>query len=82
MIFKNIKTTLKQIPKGTFSYKKYKAENRNMKTITSYDHIFEYSAQLPYVKVVTYPVAIGIYTGALFAFAGGVYLITAINNRK
>lgn len=82
MIFKNIKTTLKQIPKGTFSYKKYKDENRNIKTITSYDHIFEYSAQLPYVKVVTYPVAMGIYTGALFAFVGVVYLIDAINNKK
>ena len=82
MIFKNIKTTLKQIPKGTFSYKKYKAENRNMKTITSYDHIFEYSAQLPYVKVVTYPVAMGIDTTAVFALAGGVYLSTSINNKK
>ncbi len=82
MAFKNIKTTLKQIPKGTFSYKKYKAENRNMKTITSYDHIFEYSAQLPYVKVVTYPVAMGIYTGAIFAVVGYVYIIDSINSKK
>lgn len=82
MIFKNIKTTLKQIPMGTFSYKKYKYKNRNMKTITSYDHIFEYSAQLPYVKVVTYPIAMGIYTSTLVAWFGYIYLISSINSKK
>lgn len=79
---KNIKATAKQIPKGTFNYFKYKRENTNMKTITSYDHVFEYCAQLPYLKLVTYPIGISIYTVGIVGLVGYVYCIDYIDSKK
>ena len=53
----NILDVIKNIPSGTFNYKKYK-KNYNCKFNRDIDIITEYMAQLPYLKVVTCPLVL------------------------
>ena len=51
---------LKSIPKGTFNYKKYKDNYRDPKFNSPTDIKLSYMSQLPYFKVVTYPIVTAI----------------------
>lgn len=50
----NIKDVIKNIPAGTFNYKSYKSKYR-CKFNRDIDIFLKYIAQLPYLKVITYP---------------------------
>lgn len=51
---------LKSIPKGTFNYKKYKDNYRDPKFNSPNEIKLSYVSQLPYFKVVTYPIVTAI----------------------
>ena len=81
----NVAKFVRSIPKGTFNYKKFCRDNQQMKTITSYDRAFEFAAQLPYLKLITYPVGLTMYITGLYAFIGYVYvsdLVIDLRNKK
>ena len=51
---------LKSIPKGTFNYKKYKDNYRDPKFNSPTDIKLSYMSQLPYFKIITYPIVTAI----------------------
>lgn len=52
----NLIDVIKSIPKGTFNYSRYKKEYR-CKFNREIDIMMEYAAQLPYFKIITFPIA-------------------------
>ena len=63
----------KKIPEGTFNYFKFKREFHG-KTITSVDYIFEYIAQMPYLKIITGPLSFILYMVGFLLFIAYVYI--------
>ena len=59
-MFTNIKAISKILHQGTFSYKKFKTETKLCGQVLKYEYQYEYVAQLPYFKIITYPVIGGI----------------------
>ena len=89
-MFKNLTVNdvvkyVREIPNGTFSYNKFRKENPQLKTISRLDVGFEYIAQLPYLRIVTGPIALVTYMTGFIAFVGYVYvsdLVFDLRNKK
>lgn len=75
-----ILSLLKEIPRGTFNYKKFRKEFRG-KTISSLDIPFEFAWQLPFLKVVTYPVGSALYMFIAFCFMLYVYTTDIVTSK-
>ena len=69
---------LKSIPKGTFNYKKYKDNYRDPKFNSPTDIKLSYMSQLPYFKVVTYPIV----TAIILTEWLPIFIIVLIENLK
>ena len=54
IMFTNIKAISKILHQGTFSYKKFKTETKLCGQVLKYEYQYEYIAQLPYFKIITY----------------------------
>ena len=77
-IMMNKLDTLKSIPKGTFNYKKYKDNYRDPKFNSPTDIKLSYMSQLPYFKVVTYPIV----TAIILTEWLPIFIIVLIENLK
>lgn len=69
-----ILSLLKAIPSGTFNYKKYRKQYRG-KTISPIDIPFEFVSQLPFLKLITYPISGLIYFAIIISYL--IYVYTA-----
>ena len=69
---------LKSIPKGTFNYKKYKDNYRDPIFNSPNDIKLSYVSQLPYFKVITYPIV----TSIILSEWLPIFIIVLIENLK
>ena len=67
-INKVITKVVKEIPKGTFNYRKY--ARSELKPINTYFTSIDYAAQLPYLKVVTNPLATVVFIPSFITWIG------------